>query len=196
VRIGGSFLFKKPDVSILDIMDNLGTSFEALIRADSQDPTLPAARATFISSLAKGFRGPLFGSRKAILVAAAVRCGPALAERVTREALHAVAEVSATQPGSLARPIAALLLQAAREAHSEPDGGCGHGGFTDPLIGEQLADFLPQHLGSLDPRVVIDRMFELNSFILRAKSPQSTSMPFSDTLKTEMSGFHYHSSYP
>jgi hypothetical protein len=139
-------------------MSELGAAFEALVRADAEDPGLPAARTAFVYALAKGFRGPLFEPRKAVLAAAAVRCGPALAERVTREALHAVAEASTTQPGPLSRPLAALVLQAAREAHSgpgaEPGAGCGHGGFADPLIGEQLAAFLPQHLGSLDPRVV------------------------------------------
>jgi hypothetical protein len=61
-------------------------------------------------------------------------------------------EVSATQPVSLARPLATLVLQTAKDATAMT----GHGGFSDPAIGEQVAAFLPEALGSLDPRVVLD----------------------------------------
>ena len=132
--------------------DLLAASFAALITAETKDPSLPLARTAFVAAMAKGWRVVGFQPLQAALAAAAERCGAALAENLTREALYFVTETAATQPVVTARPLATLVLAAASEATL----ASGHGGFTDPGVGQQIALFLPAHAASLDPRVVLD----------------------------------------
>mmetsp|Transcript_29958 Transcript_29958/g.67183 ORF Transcript_29958/g.67183 Transcript_29958/m.67183 type:complete len:277 (-) Transcript_29958:1073-1903(-) len=133
-------------------MERLGSAFGQLVSLASDAPGLPAARMRLVAEMARLFRGHLFTAMKQALLEAAVQCGPELAQNLTRETLHLVSEVSATHPVTVARPLATLVLQASKEASDRT----GHGGFTDASVGEQIADFLPEALGTLDPRVVLD----------------------------------------